>query len=240
MYLDPFHVPSMSADQLSSQEAALIHFRQYQLPVFWSTRGLLLLHWSRQIGKSFTLAAWAAHRVGTNPGRLVTVLSNSKSNGVEFIHKCAEVCALMRLAFEHVDLSAGDKIENMRMEIRIRISGKTGRIIVLAANPRTARGFSGDLILDEFAFHEDSAAIWDAAEPIISSQSGLPLQDREHRETGGSTCSTGWQTNPRPMPSPASAGARHGAWESRFTTPATRQEIAPEQARAVRAGQGKL
>ena len=40
---------------------------------------------------------------------------------------------------------------------------------MLAANPRTARGFSGDLILDEFAFHEDSAAIWEAAEPIISS-----------------------------------------------------------------------
>jgi phage FluMu gp28-like protein len=39
---------------------------------------------------------------------------------------------------------------------------------VLAANPRTARGFSGDLILDEFAFHEDSNAIWEAAEPILS------------------------------------------------------------------------
>ena len=40
---------------------------------------------------------------------------------------------------------------------------------MLAANPRTARGFSGDLILDEFAFHEDSPRIWEAAEPIISS-----------------------------------------------------------------------
>jgi phage FluMu gp28-like protein len=44
-----------------------------------------------------------------------------------------------------------------------------GRIKVLAANPRTARGFSGDLILDEFAFHEDSGAIWAAAEPILAS-----------------------------------------------------------------------
>ncbi|MDB6068139.1 MAG: hypothetical protein JWR26_4347, partial [Pedosphaera sp.] len=25
------------------------------------------------------------------------------------------------------------------------------------------------MILDEFAFHEDSAAIWEAAEPILSS-----------------------------------------------------------------------
>ena len=57
----------------------------------------------------------------------------------------------------------------MRFEIRLTIGGNVGRIKVLAANPRTARGFSGDLILDEFAFHEDSAAIWEAAEPIISS-----------------------------------------------------------------------
>jgi phage FluMu gp28-like protein len=59
------------------------------------------------------------------------------------------------------------------MEIRITmvVDGRerVGRIKVLAANPRTARGFSGDLILDEFAFHEDSNAIWDAAEPILSS-----------------------------------------------------------------------
>ena len=57
----------------------------------------------------------------------------------------------------------------MRFEVKITVGGRTGRIKVLAANPRTARGFSGDLILDEFAFHEDSAGIWEAAEPIISS-----------------------------------------------------------------------
>ena len=52
------------------------------------------------------------------------------------------------------------------MEVRVSEEGKTGRIKVLAANPRTARGFSGDLILDEFAFHEDSQAIWEAAERV--------------------------------------------------------------------------
>jgi phage FluMu gp28-like protein len=54
--------------------------------------------------------------------------------------------------------------------LRIVARGKVGRIKVLASNPRTARGFSGDLILDEFAFHEDADAIWEAAEPILSSQ----------------------------------------------------------------------
>src|SRR3954465_5813014 len=57
----------------------------------------------------------------------------------------------------------------MHFETRVRIHNRTGRIKVLAASPRTARGFSGDLILDEFAFHEDASAIWSAAEPILSS-----------------------------------------------------------------------
>ena len=155
----------------------IIQFREYQLPVVTDNEtGILVLHWSRQIGKSFTLAAWAVDRLMTRPGRLVTVLSNSKDNGQEFALKCAEVCRkleqakkLAAAAYGLKDLSASVEYTDMRFEITIKVKGQVGRIKVLAANPRTARGFSGDLILDEFAFHEDSAAIWDAAEPILSS-----------------------------------------------------------------------
>ena len=167
-----------------SKEAAreaLIRFRAYQLPIFQDNdTGVIILHWSRQIGKSYTLAAWAVDRLLTRPGRLVTVLSNSKDNGAEFAIKCAEVCRAFQVAFEQLDGDAAVdsaesfrtsdvEFDNMRFEIRITVNGRQGRIKILAANPRTARGFSGDLILDEFAFHENSAAIWEAAEPILSS-----------------------------------------------------------------------
>jgi phage FluMu gp28-like protein len=42
------------------------------------------------------------------------------------------------------------------------------RITALPANPDTARGFTANLVLDEFAIHKDSRAIWAAAFPIIS------------------------------------------------------------------------
>ncbi len=160
---------------------ALILFRLYQEPVFADrATGIQILHWSRQIGKSYTLAAWAVDRCLTRPGRLVTVLSNSKDNGAEFAVKCAEVLRRLDQAFELADQDAavdGEnrivespvKYEDMRFEVRVHVKGTTSRIKILAANPRTARGFSGDLILDEFAFHENSAAIWEAAEPILSS-----------------------------------------------------------------------
>jgi len=155
----------------------IIKFREYQRPVFEDNEtGILVLHWSRQIGKSFTIASWAVDRLLTRPGRLVTVLSNSKDNGQEFALKCSDVCRKIDEAKKKVieeyklkDLSTSVEYSDMRFEITIKVKGLVGRIKVLAANPRTARGFSGDLILDEFAFHEDSAAIWDAAEPILSS-----------------------------------------------------------------------
>ncbi len=174
--------------------APLIRLRPYQEPIFRDrTTGIVVLHWARQIGKSFTLAAWAVDRLLTQLQRhrswLVTVLSNSRENGAEFVGKCAAVCRLLGLAagpegrgeaggaeavsrFALEDLSADIHYANMRMEVRVSLgvgaAAREGRIKVLAANPRTARGFSGDLILDEFAFHEDSQAIWEAAEPILA------------------------------------------------------------------------
>jgi phage FluMu gp28-like protein len=42
------------------------------------------------------------------------------------------------------------------------------RITALPANPDTARGFSANVLLDEFAFHADSRKIWQALFPVIS------------------------------------------------------------------------
>lgn len=166
---------------MTSRDTSLIQFRAYQQPVFADrATGTQVLHWSRQVGKSYTLAAWAVDRCLSRPGRLVTVLSNSKDNGGEFAIKCAEVLRQLDQAFDVCDRDQsldGDAAlrespvtyEDMRFELRITVGGRVSRIKILAANPRTARGFSGDLILDEFAFHEDSNAIWEAAEPILSS-----------------------------------------------------------------------
>lgn len=49
------------------------------------------------------------------------------------------------------------------------------KITALPANPDTARGFSANVLLDEFAFHQDSKAIWGALFPVIS-RAGLVLR----------------------------------------------------------------
>lgn len=49
------------------------------------------------------------------------------------------------------------------------------RITGLPANPDTARGFTANVLLDEFAFHADSTKIWGALFPVIS-RSDLKLR----------------------------------------------------------------
>ena len=75
-----------SAQPSTLNPQPLIRFRPFQLPVFQDrSSGILILHWSRQIGKSFTFAAWAVDRLLTQlqryPTWLITVLSNSRDNG---------------------------------------------------------------------------------------------------------------------------------------------------------------
>ena len=175
-------------------------FRNYQKAVVENDDlGILILHWSRQIGKSYALASWAVSRLinqlGKYPDWLVTVLSNSRDNGAEFCRKAAQACDIAEASYESVDESPNLAYDNMRMEIRITRKIKhrehVGRIKVLAANPRTARGFSGDLILDEFAFHENSRAIWEAAEPILAATRNFSVASPAPA-TDGTICFIAW------------------------------------------------
>src|SRR5688500_5633550 len=117
-----------------SPRACALTFRPYQQDAFDNREnGLEVWLWGRQTGKSFTLAAWAVDRLVTKPGRLVTVLSNSRANGLELNFKAADICARMQHAFEQEDLSTDNRFETMNYEIRISVGGQVSRLKVLPA-----------------------------------------------------------------------------------------------------------
>ena len=58
------------------------------------------------------------------------------------------------------------------------------RITALPANPDTARGFSANVFLDEFAFHRDSNAIWKALFPVISAGWKLRITSTPNGRSG--------------------------------------------------------
>ncbi|HEU6435854.1 MAG TPA: terminase family protein [Nitratidesulfovibrio sp.] len=74
-------------------------------------------------------------------------------------------------AFES-DFRLSDKTTVKALEV---IAKGGSRVTALPANPDTARGFSANVFLDEFAFHQDSAEIWKALFPVVS-KPGLKLR----------------------------------------------------------------
>jgi len=75
--------------------------------------------------------------------------------------------------FKAMDLDwAGSEAVYRALEVELPGGSK---ITALPANPDTARGFSANVFLDEFAFHADSRKIWSALFPVIS-KPGLRLR----------------------------------------------------------------
>lgn len=121
---------------------------------------------SRQIGKSMGLAAEAVRDSAAKPNDMWVVLSAGERQALEFMEKAkqwAEAFALTTADYHEEREHAETLIKSA--EIRW---GNGSRMIALPANASTARGYSANLILDEFAFHDDPDAIWRGIYPSIS------------------------------------------------------------------------
>lgn len=114
---------------------------------------------SRQIGKSFALSLEAvmASYFGSSDN---LILSSSERQASEVMRKVKKHVRVIE-AFNRVLAPVKDTREEV-------VFPGGSRIISLPANPDTVRGFSGNVYLDEFAFHQDSRAIWRAMYPMVT------------------------------------------------------------------------
>lgn len=119
--------------------------------------------WARQTGKSFTFSLRRVLR-GLTRRRDQIILSAGERQSREVMNKmrmhCHAIAAAMTL--RGCDDFAGLKLRHLEAILPGGV-----RILALPANPMTTRGFTGDVLLDEFAMHEDDAAIWAALFPTL-------------------------------------------------------------------------
>ncbi len=151
--------------------------------IYWEAR--------RQFGKTTTMAGVALKQMMKHRGRLVTFASASINVGKELIYKEANVLndamsemraqaaangMKLTLAenngkeYSAIDIDGiADLFERSRLEMRLWHSQSVcSRTQIIAPNPATARGFSGDVLLDEIGFIPDFVEVWEAMEPIAS------------------------------------------------------------------------
>lgn len=167
----------------------LLSLRGYQEEVFWQELRTFFLLWRRQAGKSFTLSSKALSRMIKRKNHLCVFCSASITLGQEFIRKEAEVWRAVMESYRklvaaqglklttNADDKAGglldldaicDLFEHEKLETRIYHDRTTySRSRVVAPNPATAVGWTGDVFLDEVGRVPNLKDVLEALGPIM-------------------------------------------------------------------------
>jgi len=125
-----------------------------------------ILMWSRQTGKSFTVALFAVLRALKRKNHLVAIISPTERQSKELMEKVKR----------HIDFlkALGEKVGEVEFfedttasVLEVRLPNRS-RIIGLPANPDGVRGLSGDVILEEAAFFKDGYKVYQAIFPSIT------------------------------------------------------------------------
>lgn len=142
---------------------------------------------ARQTGKTFTTTLEVVddcfeHAVQSKRARWV-ILSRGERQAAEAMNEGIKVHAkAYNMGFEAQEYDwKGDSGSYKALEVTLPHGSK---ITALPANPDTARGFSSNVFLDEFAFHKDSGAIWKALFPVISAGWKLRITSTPNGKSG--------------------------------------------------------
>ena len=137
-----------------------------------------IAHWCRGARKTFTVTldavtiAFETEAAGKKEDWLI--VSRGEAQALEALGFCKQHCLAYSFAADVVtetrdtsDLHPNDPSKVISYKVHSITLPGGSRIIALAANPDTLRGYTANIILDEFAFHADSRKIWVAAFPIL-------------------------------------------------------------------------
>ena len=138
---------------------------------------------SRQTGKSFTTACEAVDDCLTDPGTTWVCLSAGERQALEWMEKAKEWSEAFRLTIENY-AEDRDFAEALMKAAEVRYANGS-RVIAIPANPATARGYSSNVVLDEFAHHEDPDAIWAAMFPSITNPLSGTFMERVRAQHAG-------------------------------------------------------
>ncbi len=143
---------------------------------------------ARQTGKTFTTTleivddAFEADIAGRRTRWVI--LSRGERQAAEAMNEGVKLHAkAYGLVFDEIQPYdwVGDNGTYRALEVELPHGSK---ITALPANPDTARGFSANVFLDEFAFHKDSNAIWKALFPVISAGWKLRVTSTPNGKSG--------------------------------------------------------
>jgi len=131
---------------------------------------------SRQTGKSLTTAEEAVEDCYTTPETTWVCMSAGERQSLEWQRKAHDWAECFKLAIE--DYAEDRAMAEALMTKSVTSWANGSRLICVPSNPATARGYSANIVLDEFDYHEDQDAVWRAIYPSITNPLGGSLLTR--------------------------------------------------------------
>jgi phage FluMu gp28-like protein len=190
----------------SALEAWSTTFYDYQHEWLFDNTKLAICCKSRQIGTSHTTAAigvlWGAFH-----GELTTIISIGQRESAEVLDKCRRHVEVLRKL-------GSTMASTLRANSTEIVFASGGRIVALPASG--GRSFSGNVFLDEYAYQEHAADVWDNAAPVtmlghklrvISTPNGVGNEFHALWERAGKRSSS-WQRYRVPIELAVSHGYR--------------------------------
>lgn len=138
----------------------------YQRDWVADTRRFKIWLAARQIGKSFA-ATLEPVLDAVSRRTLWVFLSAGERQAAELAEKARTHLEAIEIVAEELDEPFFDEKGRPHKQLEKRLPNGS-RLVFLPANPSTARGYTGNVVLDEFAFHEDDRAIWAALFPTVT------------------------------------------------------------------------
>jgi phage FluMu gp28-like protein len=135
---------------------------------------------ARQTGYSFAAALRAVLQCLKKKSVFI-LLSKGERQSRLLMEKVAEHVQAMGIAAQMVESSYFEGTTMKQLEVRFP---NNSVIYGLPANPDTARGYSGNVTLDEFAFHADADKIYSALFPTITRGYSLEIISTPNGQQG--------------------------------------------------------
>lgn len=123
--------------------------------------------WARQTGKGFTTSFIASRGAMTEPRSKWLIVAPTERQSLETLDKCKDwiKAANLTVADSEEEFDALEKGSKIKAKV-IELSNGS-KIYALPGKPASLRGFTGYLVIDEFAFFEDQKEVWKAVFAVI-------------------------------------------------------------------------
>jgi len=93
--------------------------------------------------------------------------SADDSSAYEYAQYCRVWCEMMQVAVKEI-LETPEDSSGFTFNNYVVVFPNGSRINCMSSNPKRFRSKGGDIVLDEFAWHEDAGKMWDAASPCTT------------------------------------------------------------------------